>query len=154
MKRGSKVCINRNLPNHPFYCSWARDITDLAISANLQFEVEGRKPKTKGTATLIQHSISSTAEIGTVYFSFERFQSWDLRQKEEKDENDECLSETPSALLLFKVWLEGKYYYLLFNLRERLHHVSFLEIMSLEIRTPFLGKLFKHVILKWLILHF
>ena len=58
------------------YRSRARDITDLAISANLQFEVEGRKPKTNGTATLIQHSISSTAEIEMVYLSFERFQSW------------------------------------------------------------------------------
>ena len=132
LKRGSQVCVNHNLPKHPFYCSRARDITDLAISANLQFEVEGRKPKTKGTAILIQ--------IEMVYLNLKRFQSWDLRQKGEKDENNECLSETSSALLLFKVWLKGKYYYLLFvNLRERLHRVSFLEIMSLEIRTPFLG---------------
>ena len=102
---------------------------------------KGGNPKQKGTATLIQHSISSTAEIEMVYLSFDRFQSWDFRQREEKDENDECLSETPSALLLFKVWLEGKYYYLLFvNLRERLHRVSFLEIISLEIRPPFLDK--------------
>ena len=122
------------------YCS-LRDITDLAISANLQFEVEGRKPKTNGTATLIQHSISSTAEIEMVYLSFERFQSWDLRHREEKNENDECLSETPSALLLFKVWLEGKYYLLFVNIWERLHRVSFLEIISLEIRPPFLDKL-------------
>ena len=138
-KGGAAICRN----TLSTYCSQARDITDLAISANLQFEVEGRKPKTKGTATLIQHWISSNAEIEMVYLSFDRFQSWDFRQREEKDENDECLSETPSALLLFKVWLEGKYYYLLFvNLREILHRVSFLEIMSLEIRTPFLDKLF------------
>ena len=131
LEKGEPSLRQPQFAEHPFYCSRARDITDLAISANLQFEVEGRKPKTKGTATLIQ--------IEMVYLNFKRFQSWDLRQKGEKDENDECLSETPSALLLFKVWLEGKYYYLLFNLRERLHRVSFLEIMSLEIRTPFLG---------------
>ena len=67
LKRGSQVCVNHNLPKHPFYRSRARDITDLAISANLQFEVEGRKPKTKGTATLIQ--------IEMVYLNFKRFQS-------------------------------------------------------------------------------
>ena len=152
MKRGSWFASTAICRTTLSTCCSPRDITDLAISANLQFEVEGRKPKTKGITTLIQHSISPIAEIGMVYLSFERFQSWDLQWREEKDENDECISETPSALLLFKVWLEGKYYYLLFNLRERLYRVSFLEIMSLEIRKehPSWINYRNHVILKWI----
>ena len=135
--------INRNLLKHPFYLllasswhHWFGNFRKFAIWSGREETQNKRDSHSYSTLNIVKcRDWNGVLELWTIS---------ELRssaQRREKWKRWMPLRDPLCSPPIQGVTLKRKYYLFFVNIWERLHRVSFLEIISLEIRPPFLDKL-------------